>query len=380
MIRDKDALRYASYSDIVDPAAKNRKVTSHNIVDFECQRYGMNEPPHNITIIGDGAMATVVAILMHERGCAVNLFCPLAQNAEAMIQTRVNDQYLPGFKLPSRIRIASQPDVSQTADLIINAIPTQYIRQTWIRLADSYPSGIPVVSVAKGIENQTLLRPTQIITEVLVAAKKTPGSLAALSGPTIAGELARRMPATMCAASDDPELAKHVQQLATTDWLRIYTNHDLLGVELAGAGKNVIAIAAGVVDGLAAGYNAKSALLARGLAEITRLGVAMGADAQTFFGITGVGDLATTCFCPEGRNRTCGEYLGQGLTIKEALKKIPGVVEGVDTTVSLCELAEKFNVEMPITQAVHRVIFEQLDPLAAIGQLMTRERKHEKVG
>lgn len=340
----------------------------------------MNQPLPHITIIGDGAMATVVALLMHERQCPVTMFCPLPEHAETMIQTRINDRYLPGFKLPKDIRITANPDTSAQAQLIVNAIPTQYIRATWQRIANDYPADTPIVSVAKGIENHTLMRPTQIIADVLTLSGKKPGTLASLSGPTIAGELAKRMPATMCAASDDPKLASDVQHLATTDWLRIYTNHDLLGVELAGAGKNVIAIAAGVVDGLAAGYNAKSALLARGLAEITRLGIAMGADAQTFFGITGVGDLATTCFCPEGRNRTCGEYLGKGLTIKQALKQIPGVVEGVDTTRSLCELAEKYNVDMPITQAVHQVIFQQLDPLAAIGQLMTRERKHENVG
>ena len=184
----------------------------------------------------------------------------------------------------------------------------------------------------------------------------------------------------MCAACEDANFARRIQDLFRTDWLRIYTHDDLLGVELAGAGKNVIAIAAGVVDGLAAGYNAKSALLARGLAEITRLGVAMGARAETFFGITGVGDLATTCFSPEGRNRSCGELLGKGLSRTEALKKIPGVVEGVDTTISMVALAQRHKVEMPITAAVHRVLFEDLDPLAAIGQLMTREPKAEQVG
>lgn len=337
----------------------------------------MQQNSPRTTIIGDGAMATVVAMLMHDRQCPTTMFCPLPDHAATMIQTRVNTRYLPNVKLPDAIRISDNEACCNDTDLIINAIPTQYIRKTWTRLAPTYKNGTPIVSVAKGIENKSLMRPTQIIADVLQKVGKTPGPLAALSGPTIAGELARRMPATMCIATEDTTLAKTMQALATTDWLRIYTNHDLIGVELAGAGKNVIAIAAGVVDGLVLGFNAKSALLARGLAEITRLGTAMGAEAQTFYGITGVGDLATTCFCPEGRNRTCGEYLGKGLTIEQTLKQIPGIVEGVDTTLSLCELADQHDVEMPITRAVYRVIFEQLDPVDAIKQLMTREPKAE---
>lgn len=336
--------------------------------------------PLPITVIGDGAMATVIALLLHQQGSRVTLWSPMPDHADAMIQTRRNDRYLPGHPLPDAMHLTAAPADVADAQIIVNAIPTQFVRSVWTRLAPHAPQGAPVVSVAKGIENNTLLRPTQIIAEVLGDAGVTPGPLASLSGPTIAGELARRLPATMCAACEDANFARRIQDLFRTDWLRIYTHDDLLGVELAGAGKNVIAIAAGVVDGLAAGYNAKSALLARGLAEITRLGVAMGARAETFFGITGVGDLATTCFSPEGRNRSCGELLGKGLSRTEALKKIPGVVEGVDTTISMVALAQRHKVEMPITAAVHRVLFEDLDPLAAIGQLMTREPKAEQVG
>jgi glycerol-3-phosphate dehydrogenase (NAD(P)+) len=184
----------------------------------------------------------------------------------------------------------------------------------------------------------------------------------------------------MVVASDDAALAERVQQLFGTSWLRIYTHHDLLGIELAGAVKNVIAIAAGICDGLHAGSNAKSALLARGLAEITRLGAAMGASPQTFFGIAGVGDLATTCFSPEGRNRSCGEALGKGMALDAYLASIPFVVEGVATTKGVMELARKYRVEMPIVSAVHAVLFEQVDPIDAIGLLMRREQKAERVG
>jgi glycerol-3-phosphate dehydrogenase (NAD(P)+) len=257
------------------------------------------------------------------------------------------------------------------------------------------PPAVPIASVAKGIETETLLRPTQIIADAITAkgnAPKTPNRgrgpdhpdrparpLAAISGPSVADELARCLPATVCAASDDEAFAALLQKIFTTNWFRVYTNRDLLGVELAGATKNVIALAAGILDGLQAGNNAKSALLSRGLAEITRLGVAMGASAETFFGIAGVGDLATTCFCPEGRNRTCGELLGKGIKLPDAEAQIQGVVEGIATTRSVMQLAEKFRVEMPITAAVNDVLFQGLDPIDGIARLMSRQPKQERV-
>jgi glycerol-3-phosphate dehydrogenase (NAD(P)+) len=238
-----------------------------------------------------------------------------------------------------------------------------------------------VISVSKGIENETLLRPTQVIADVLDDDPDArPRRLAALSGPTIAQELVRCMPATMIAASDDPAFARQTQRLFSTSWMRVYTNPDLLGVELAGATKNVVAIAAGVLDGLQAGYNAKSALLARGLAEIARLGSAMGASPSTFFGIAGVGDLATSCFSPLGRNRSCGEALGRGERLAAYLKRTPHVVEGVATAKSVMGLAKKYRVEMPIAAAVHSVLFKDVDPVTAIAGLMSRELKGERVG
>ncbi|MEM9296666.1 MAG: NAD(P)H-dependent glycerol-3-phosphate dehydrogenase, partial [Planctomycetota bacterium] len=204
--------------------------------------------------------------------------------------------------------------------------------------------------------------------------------LASLSGPTVAEELAKCLPATACAAADDEGFAKLLQEAFTTQWFRVYTNADLLGVELAGATKNCIALAAGMLDGLQAGINAKSALLSRGLAEIARLGAAMGARPETFFGVTGVGDLATTCFSPGGRNRTCGEALGRGRKLDDVLAEIPGVVEGVPTTEAVAALAKKYRVEMPICTAIHRVLFEGLDPLDGIGELMARQPKAESVG
>jgi glycerol-3-phosphate dehydrogenase (NAD(P)+) len=348
--------------------------------------------PHNITIIGDGSMATVLALLLESKGMDVTLWGAFPEHLAEIIQTRENSRYLPGYRLPDRIQIT--PDGQRAlegAGIIVNAVPTQFIRSVWEKLAPYAPAGVPVASVAKGIETDTAMRPTQIIADVLQTAgpggrgsaddpDKPARPLATVSGPSVADELARCLPATVCAASDDEAFAQLLQQTFTTHWFRVYTNNDLLGTELAGATKNVIALAAGILDGLQAGNNAKSALLSRGLAEITRLGTAMGASAETFFGIAGVGDLATTCFSPTGRNRTCGEQLGRGRKLEDVLKEMPGVVEGVPTTKAVVMLAEKYRVDMPITQTVHQVLFQGLDPLEGISQLMNRQPKPENIG
>ncbi|MEQ8844327.1 MAG: NAD(P)H-dependent glycerol-3-phosphate dehydrogenase [Phycisphaerales bacterium] len=287
---------------------------------------------------------------------------------------------LQGFTLPQRVGVAlTDAQALQGAGLIVCAIPVQHIREAFTRLKPHIPQDAAVVSTAKGIEQGTLLRPTEVIAQVLDGGANSDRPLAALSGPTIAAELARGLPATMIAASEDQAFARAVQHWFSASYLRIYTSSDLVGVELAGAIKNVIAIAAGILDGLQAGYNAKSALLARGLAEIVRLGSAMGAQAETFFGVAGVGDLATTCFSPEGRNRACGEALGKGRTLEQHMGSSMHVVEGVATTRAVVELADRYNVEMPICQAVHAVLFDGLDPIDAIGMLMSRPPKEERL-
>jgi glycerol-3-phosphate dehydrogenase (NAD(P)+) len=338
--------------------------------------------PKNITMVGDGSMATVCALLLDGNGSKVTVWGAFSEHVAEVIQTRVNSKYLPGHTIPESIRLTANGETAfKDADIIINATPTQFIRPVWERLAPHIPADIPIASVAKGIENETLLRPSQIIADVLHDdPDKAPRPLATISGPSVADELARCLPATVCAASDDVEFATTLQEIHTTSWFRVYTNTDLLGVELAAATKNVIALAAGILDGLQAGNNAKSALLSRGLAEITRLGVAMGAKPETFFGIAGVGDLATTCFSPTGRNRTAGEMLGKGQKLEDVLENVHGVVEGVPTTKSVVALAEKYKVEMPITQAVNQILFESLDPIEAISNLMSREAKAERIG
>lgn len=352
-------------------------------------RWSRPQQTCQVAVLGAGQMGLVCASLLasSDRPAlagsvrpTVRLWAHDPDEAAQLAQTRASDR-LPGFELPPAVRVALRDDEALAdADLIVSAIPVQFMRATWCRLRDVVPPRAGVVSVAKGIENRTLCRPTQVISESLRDDPDgPPRPIGVVSGPTIAAELARCLPATVIAACDQHDFAEWVQQLFSTRWLRVYTHSDVLGVEVAGATKHVIAIAAGILDGLQAGHNAKSALLARGLAEITRLGLAMGASSETFFGIAGVGDLATSCFSPEGRNRSCGEALGRGERLEQFLSRTPYVIEGVATTRSVMDLARKYRVDMPITEAVHAVLFGGLDPLEAITQLMSRELKRERV-
>jgi glycerol-3-phosphate dehydrogenase (NAD(P)+) len=337
----------------------------------------------NISIIGDGAMATVMAMLLCEKNSNVRIWGYDRQQLKQIESAGENIKFLTGYRLPQNL--AFEPDderIMAGADLIVSAVPCQFVRQVFKRLKDYVPEGVPIVSTAKGIENDTLLRPTQILTGVLCGNQATGDErramrFAVLSGPTIADELARKLPATACAAAADEQLAKDVQSIFNCSWLRVYTNTDVVGVELAAACKNIIAIAAGIIDGIGAGDNAKAALLCRGLAEITRLGIACGAKPQTFAGLTGLGDLVTTCISPKGRNRSFGERIGKGQTIEAAQQATESVIEGIATCKSVITLAEEYDVEMPITQAVYEVLFEDKPVQAAITGLMKRRLKAE---
>jgi glycerol-3-phosphate dehydrogenase (NAD(P)+) len=340
----------------------------------------------NISIIGDGAMGTVLAMLLCEkressreasaRSDQIKMWGYDREQLAQIEQNRENKKFLPGYKLPQALVFEPADDrIMVGADLIVSAVPCQFMRGIWNRLRNYVPQGIPIVSVAKGIENETLLRPSQILAEILRFAQND--KLAVLSGPTISDELARKLPATACSASSDEKLAKDVQETFSVPWLRVYTNTDIVGVELAGAMKNIIAIAAGIIDGVGAGDNAKAALLSRGLAEITRLGTAMGARPQTFSGLTGLGDLVTACISPKGRNRSFGERIGKGQTVEQAQKATESVVEGITTCKSVAALAARHNVEMPITQAVYEVLFENKPVQTAIADLMKRSLKAE---
>jgi glycerol-3-phosphate dehydrogenase (NAD(P)+) len=339
--------------------------------------------PLHIATIGDGSMATVCSLIAAGKaGVRVRAWGRDAGRIAEFNAAGENRRYLAGVKLPGNLAFtADDRGLFEGAGLILCAVPTQYIRSALSRLKGHVPADVPVVSVAKGIENGTLKRPSEIILEVL-----GPRAVAALSGPSIAGELARGLPATMVTASIDAtgthgdeaeKLSRRIQELFTTSYLRVYTNDDLMGVELAGALKNVIAIAAGILDGMQAGNNAKAALLTRGLVEITRLGVALGAQAETFNGLAGMGDLVTTCISPEGRNRTFGQRVGQGEKPEEVLASMVGVVEGMPTCRSVVEMAGKIGIEMPISRGLYAVLFEGRDPRSAIAHLMARGLKSE---
>jgi len=328
----------------------------------------------NVSIIGDGAMGTVLAMLLCEKNIAVRMWGYNAEQLQEMADKGENVKFLPGYKVPKALKFESDDElIMQGAELVVSAVPCQFMRGVWTRLKKNVPADVPIVSVAKGIENETMLRPAQILTDVLGSGIKC----VVLSGPTIADELARRLPATICAACADEELAKKVQSTFSAPWLRVYTNTDVVGVELAGAMKNIIAIAAGIVDGVGAGDNAKAALLSRGLAEITRLGIACGARPKTFAGLTGLGDLVTTCISPKGRNRSFGERIGKGQSVVDAQQATESVIEGASTCKSVIALAERHGVEMPIAFAVYEVLFEGKSVQEAITGLMTRQLKAE---
>lgn len=335
-----------------------------------------------VAIVGDGQMALVLADVLVFKGMATRIWSPFPQAAAELLHTRQSPR-LSGFTLPDAVLVTPDPEEAfRAATLVVNAIPTQYIRGTWRRLAPILNdlSNAGVASVAKGIETDTLCRPTEILADAL-GGRSQRRSLGVLSGPTIAAELAKRLPAVMVAASPDPAFAEQVQAAFSAPWIRIYTNDDPVGVELAGALKNIIAIAAGIIDGVGLGSNAKSALLARGLVEIVRFGTAIGAKPETFFGVAGVGDLATTCFSPEGRNRSFGEAIARGDRVSKLLDAgaTGSVVEGAPTAKAVHAWAKRLGISMPITDAVHAMVFEGLSPREAVGELMRRAAGAERV-
>ena len=325
------------------------------------------------TVIGIGAMGTVVSQILATNGVNVALLARDCEPVGEIFIAGENRRYLPGVHLSERVRPTNNADAAFiSSEMVISAIPCQYLRAAWQQHAARVPAGIPIGSITEGIEIATLARPSQIIAEYTPA-----NPIAVLSGPNIARELVRCLPATMVAASALPDVAELFQQTLGTSWLRIYTSRDVAGVELAGALKNVIALAAGILDGLRAGDNAKAALVTRGLVEITRLGVALGARPDTFVGLAGVGDLITTSVSPYGRNRSAGERIGQGVPVRQVIEESPAVIEGIPTTKAVLRLAERHDVEMPITHAVYEVLFEDKPPLVAVTELMNRPPKAE---
>ena len=327
-----------------------------------------------ILVIGDGGWGTSLAVVLAGKGHAVTLWSNFPDYAGQLRRSRHNVKFLPEIAIPESIEIVSPASGPlEQFDLAVAAVPTQHMRGALRRIADQLAPAPPVVSVAKGIENKTLRRPTEIVAEVLA-----PASLAALSGPSHAEEVVRGLPATVVVASADEAFAREVQQAVATERFRIYTTTDLPGVELAGALKNVIAIAAGICDGLKLGDNAKAALLTRGLVEMSRLGEALGARRATFAGLAGMGDLITTCFSPFGRNLATGRAIGMGDRLADVLARTEMVAEGVPTTASAIQLARREGIHMPIAEEINRVLFEDKPPLKAVSDLMQRELRPEE--
>lgn len=329
--------------------------------------------PLSVTILGDGGWGTAMAKLLVENGHSVVMWGHDPAQLAQIQDRRENIFFLPGVLLPHSIVFESDIDQAiQKADLVFVAIPTIHLRTSLSRIRSPIPSSIRLVSLVKGIERETLRRPSEIIREFFPDHR-----LAVLSGPSHAEEVARKKPTTVVVASEDRSLAQEVQTVLMNPSFRVYTASDLLGVEWGGAFKNVIAVAAGICIGLELGDNAFSALLTRGLAEMTRLGVALGAKPQTFAGLSGLGDLITTCVSPHGRNRAVGIAIGRGQSLATILAHQRGVAEGVTTVHGMCALGQRVGVELPIAEHVRRILYEGLSPREAVIALMTREPKGE---
>lgn len=328
-----------------------------------------------IAVIGAGAWGTTLAVVLGDRYPRVRLWVYEADLAESLGRTRENTPYLPGVPIPETVRpTASLAEALAGAALVLFVVPSHVLRGVVRSAAPLLPREALLVSATKGIEVESLATMTQVLAEELPPERH--GRLAVLSGPSFAAEVARRRPTAVVAAARDPGLAARLQQALSGGPLRVYAGTDPLGVELGGAVKNVIAIAAGVVDGLDLGLNARAALITRGLAEMTRLGLSMGAQAATFAGLAGMGDLILTATGDLSRNRQVGMALARGAHL-EGILAARTVAEGVNSCRSLVRLAEREAVEMPICQAVHQLLFEGQDPRAAVVQLMTRDLKFE---
>lgn len=326
-----------------------------------------------VGIIGAGAWGTTLAVLLADAQRPVSLRAHTSEAAERLAHGRSNERYLPGVVFPPNVRIVTDDAyLSEPHRLYVLATPSAHLRSTLEKVGPLLDPDAALVSVVKGIEEGTHLRMTQVVEEVLPGRR-----VAALSGPNLAREIAAGKPAGSVVASDDAALATEVAGLLSSDRFRVYTNPDVVGVELSGALKNVVALAAGMVDGLGFGDSAKAGIITRGLAEMTRLGVAAGAHPLTFAGLAGVGDLIATCMSPLSRNRRAGELIASGVPWPEAGEQLTGVAEGVATVVGALELASAHGVEMPIAEQVRSVVFEGRPPLAAVAELMARSTKDE---
>lgn len=328
-----------------------------------------------VSVVGAGGWGTAIAKLLAEQGHRVTLWARSPERAERLRHTRENETYLPGHKLPSHVEVTHHLEEAARSRWLVLCVPSQHLRAIWKRLATHLDGECSLLNTAKGLEVETGLRLSQVLESGSPAG--VPVSLAVLSGPNHAEEVAKGLPTTSVVASRRPEVAEAWQSLLMAPMFRVYTSDDLIGVELGGALKNVIALAAGMADGLGFGDNTKAALITRGLAEILRLGTALGAQPLTFSGLSGMGDLIATSTSPHSRNARAGRLIGQGHSIDEVLSSSPMAVEGVPTSKAALRLAAAHGVEMPITAAVVAVLSERLSPAEAVRELMGRGPKSE---
>jgi len=330
------------------------------------------------SVIGAGSWGTTLAHLLADAGHPTTLWAYEADLVERMRRTRENDLYLPGVELAAGLEFTAELGAAVAgAEMVLLVSPSQVMRPVLKKLVDSIVPGTMIVSAAKGIENDSLMLMSEVLEELLPADLLE--RVGFLSGPSFAREVAQKVPTAVVAAARDLQVAEEIQRIFTTDYFRVYTHDDIIGVELGGAMKNVIALAAGVSDGLGFGYNSRAALITRGLAEMTRLGIALGGAAQTFAGLSGMGDLVLTCTGDLSRNRTVGIELGKGRKLAEIMSGMQMVAEGVQTTLSAYQLAQRLKVETPIIEQMYEILFRDKDPRQAVSDLMLRDLRPEAV-
>jgi glycerol-3-phosphate dehydrogenase (NAD(P)+) len=329
------------------------------------------------TVLGAGAWGTALALALERKGHDVALWAHDPAHADALARDRENVRLLPGFALPERIRATSSlPDALADTELVVLVVPSHVLRGVALALRPHLPSSALLCSATKGIENGTLMLMSQVLEDILGAEARA--RLTYLSGPSFAKEVAHGMPTAVVVAGSHEEAARAVQRAFASDRLRVYSSHDVVGVEVGGALKNVIAIAAGVIDGLGLGHNARAGMITRGLYELGLLAARLGGDPLTVAGLSGMGDLVLTCTGELSRNRSVGVALGQGRTLPEILASLGHVAEGVKTARSAYELGLREGVEMPITQEVYRVLYDAKDPRRGVADIMARELRSER--
>lgn len=330
-------------------------------------------------VIGTTSWGTTLAILLARNGIRVSMLARSAEEATILNRGRENERFAPGVTLPDEISAtASAAGAVGDADLVVVAVPSRSIRANMEIVAEGLPPNCTLVSATKGLEITSGMRMTQVITDEL--GSKWAGQICALSGPNLAAEVIAGLPSTTVVAGDGPDAVSLVQEAFSSQNFRVYTNRDVVGVELGGALKNIIAIGAGICDGLKLGDNAKAAFVTRGLAEIARLGVAAGADPMTLAGLAGMGDMVATCYSDLSRNHYVGTQLALGRSLKEIRSGMDNVAEGVDTTAAAARLADRLSVDMPLAQATYSILFEGMSPESAISELLSRRPAPEWSG